>query len=123
MQAPNDLAEGYIAAWNESDAGRRQALIAGTFTETASYLDPMMAGEGHAGIAAMIAAVQERFPGHRFRLRGAPDGHHDRLRFSWELAPEGEGSPVLATGTDFAVLAADGRFASVTGFLDAAPGR
>jgi len=121
MQAMNDLIERYIASWNESDPGRRRALIARTFTEAATYLDPMMQGEGQAGIDAMIAAVQDRFPGLRFRLVGKVDSHHDRLRFSWELTPP-EGAP-LASGTDFAVLAADGRLQSVTGFLDMVPGQ
>lgn len=121
MQATTDLIEGYIASWNEGDPGRRRALIARTFTEGATYLDPMMQGEGQAGIEAMIAAVQERFPGLRFRLAGKVDGHHDRVRFSWELAPP-EGA-ALARGTDFAVLAADGRLQSVTGFLDMVPGQ
>ena len=50
---------------------------------------------------------------------GAVDGHNDRLRFSWALGPEG-GEP-LARGTDFALLSADGRLRSVTGFLDQMP--
>ncbi|MBX6743953.1 MAG: nuclear transport factor 2 family protein [Acetobacteraceae bacterium] len=121
MQAMTDLIEGYIASWNESDPARRRALVARTFTEGATYLDPMMQGEGHAGIEAMIAAVQDRFPGLRFRLAGKVDSHHDRLRFSWELAPP-KGA-ALARGTDFGVVAADGRLQSVTGFLDMVPGQ
>ena len=33
-----DLVERYIATWNETDAERRRALIARTFTENASYI-------------------------------------------------------------------------------------
>ena len=111
-----DLIADYIAAWNEADAARRLSLIARTWAEDAGYIDPMMEGHGHAGIDAMIGAVQERFAGLKFRLTGTVDTHHDCVRFSWELAPEA--GEAVAKGTDFAELAGDGRLRSVTGFLD-----
>ena len=114
-----EVVDRYFAAWNEIDAVRRRALIAQTWVDDASYLDPLMQGQGHAGIDAMIAAVQERFAGHQFHLTGAVDAHHDRIRFAWELAPE-SGVAVVA-GTDFGVVAADGRLRSITGFLDHMP--
>lgn len=114
----DDLIDRYIAAWNETDGDRRRDLVTRTFTPQAAYLDPLMRASGCAEIAAMIGAVQERFPGHRFRRIGKSDIHNDRARFSWELAPEG--GPILAGGTDFAVIA-EGRFHSVTGFLDVMP--
>ena len=40
----------YFAAWNETDPATRRALIARTWTEDGSYLDPLMSGEGHDGI-------------------------------------------------------------------------
>ena len=116
---PDTVVEAYVATWNETDPARRQALIAETFTESAAYCDPMLQGEGHAGIAALIATAQQHFPGLQFRRRGEPEAHHDRLRFSWDLGPAGA-APV-AGGTDMAVVAADGRFAAVTGFIDFAP--
>ena len=112
------IVDRYIATWNERDAARRRDLIARTWTEDGRYLDPLMAGEGHDGIDAMIAAVQEQFPGFRFRRTGALDAHHDRARFTWELGPRA-GAP-LAGGIDFATVAG-GRLAAVTGFLDFAP--
>ena len=89
MSEFNDLVERYIAVWNEVDPDRRQRLIAETFSEGASYIDPLMASEGHAAINGMVRAVQERFPGHRFHRAGTVDGNHDRIRFHWELATEG----------------------------------
>jgi len=119
MTDHTDLIDQYIAAWNETDDTRRRALVAATFSEDASYLDPVMQGQGHAGIDGMIAGVQARFPGHRFHRSGAVDAHHDHLRFSWELAPTG--GEALVKGTDFAVLGADARLATVTGFFDLLP--
>ena len=106
----------YIAAWNETDAERRLALVAETFTDDARYLDPLMSGEGVDGIAAMIGAAQSQFPGHRFELSFGPDTHNDAVRFAWTLR-SGEGAPV-AGGVDFATLDADGRLRNVTGFLE-----
>ncbi len=112
----NNIAAAYLAAWNATDPALRRKAVARAWTENGSYLDPMLEAEGHAGLDGMIAAVQAKFPGLCFALRGAPELHHDRIRFSWTLAPE-NGAPV-AFGTDFATLAEDGRLQMVTGFLD-----
>lgn len=110
------LVDGYIAMWNETDDDARRALVARTLTDDAEYVDPLMAGSGAAQIDAMIAAVQQQYPAHRFTLASAPDAHNDRVRFMWTLAPEG-GAPI-ALGIDFGTLADDGRLRSVTGFLE-----
>lgn len=119
MTNPADIAETYIAAWNETDAAARKAMIADTWTGDATYVDPMAAVEGHAGVDALIAGVQERFPGFRFALIGEPDGHGEHVRFSWGLGPDGADAPIK--GTDY-VRVEDGRLKSVTGFLDQLPG-
>lgn len=113
------VADRYIAAWNEADAGRRRRFVERAFTEDARYADPIGTGDGQAGIDALIAAVQTRFPGYRFRRRGEARGFGDRILFSWDLAAAGE--PALAGGTDVGVVAPDGRLAEVVGFLDFAP--
>ena len=118
MSTITDLVDRYLASWNETDARRRRQLIAAAWADDASYIDPLMQSEGYDGIDAMIAAVQARFPAHRFSRLGTVDAHNDRIRFAWELTPEG-GEPIAA-GTDFGVLA-DGRLQSVTGFLDRVP--
>jgi hypothetical protein len=113
-----DLVDRYIAIWNESDDERRRDLIARTWTEDSTYLDPMVRGEGRGGIDAMIRGVQAQFPGLLFRRTSEVDAHNDRVRFAWELGPEG--GPALAGGVDFGVVVGD-RLQAVTGFLDFAP--
>ena len=76
----NTIAENYITAWNESDPAHRQTLLDAAFTEDVSYRDPIMQGDGHAGIATLIDGVQQRFAGFRFSLKGKPDGFADRVR-------------------------------------------
>jgi hypothetical protein len=111
----NTLIQRYIDAWNETDADRRRELVAETWTEDGTYLDPLMSGSGHDSIATMIALAQERFPGHRFELSFGPDAHNDRVRFAWRLL---EGDSAVAAGVDFGIVAGDGRLSSVTGFLE-----
>jgi hypothetical protein len=120
MSTVNETVANYIAAWNETDAGRRRDIIARTWTDDGSYLDSHRDSTGHTAIDDMIAAVQERFPGYRFRLSSGIEAHHDRIRFSW-IAGGTEQAPLFFGGTDFVVLAADGRMHAVTGFVDAMP--
>jgi hypothetical protein len=68
----------------------------------------------------MIAAAQQHFPGHSFRLSSKVDSYNDRVRFSWEMDGPDGGAPV-AGGTDFGIVADDGRLRSITGFLDFLP--
>ncbi len=114
------LIDRYIAAWNETDEDARLDLIAGTWTETADYVDPLMAGKGHEGINAMIQGAQSQLPGFTFRLIGAVDAFGDRVRFSWEAGPDGGPAPVA--GSDYGQIGEDGRLANVTGFIDRMPG-
>jgi len=116
MDTLTDLIDRYIAMWNETDAERRREIIARLWTRNASYIDPVLQGEGQAEIDAMVRSVQERFPDHTFRRSGAIDMHHNRVRFGWELAPDG-GEPVVV-GTDFAIVAGGDRLEAVTGFFD-----
>ncbi|HEV2571792.1 nuclear transport factor 2 family protein [Methylocella sp. CPCC 101449] len=111
----NQIADRYLASWNERDAAKREAALAGIFTADASFVDPVMQSEGLASIAAMIGQVQERFPGHNFKRLGEADGYNNRLRFTWELAA---GDGAVVKGTDVATLDASGKVNAVIGFFD-----
>jgi hypothetical protein len=118
MTNQTELIDRYIAAWNEPDAGRRKDLIAHTWTEDSSYVDPVARAEGRDGIDAMIQRVQNQFPGFQFRRVTEVDAHSDRLRFGWELGP-GSG-PAAAGGVDFGVTSGE-LLQAITGFIDFAP--
>ena len=112
------IAERYIELWNERNATRRRELFAANWTSNASYVDPLMSGDGHGGIDALIAGVHQKFPEFRFTLLGKADGYGNHARFSWGLGPDGVDSPIK--GTDFAVID-NGKIRSITGFLDQVP--
>jgi hypothetical protein len=108
--------DAYVATWNETDAARRQTGIARAWDTAGRYRDPLMASDGHAGIDAMLAAVQARFPGVVLRRTSKVDSHNECVRFAWSLGPEA--GPAIVEGVDFCTLAPDGRLASVVGFID-----
>jgi hypothetical protein len=114
--AAPDIAARYLSAWNATDTAERERLVREAFSSEVHYLDPMMEGRGHDGMAALIAGAQQRFAGYRFALLGTPEGHHSVVRFSWALAAPG--AEPVARGTDVAEVDADGRLRRVTGFLD-----
>ena len=119
MTDPRQIAERYIALWNEADTGTRRELFVQDWAADATYVDPLMAGSGTAEIDGLVAGVKARFPSFAFRLIGNPDGHGDHIRFSWTLGP-GDFVDAPIEGTDI-VLLREGRIQSVTGFLDRMP--
>jgi SnoaL-like domain len=116
----NEAVVRYLKAWSERDARRRRDLVAQTFTEDGTYIDRVREGHGYDGIDAMIAKVQAQFPDYSFHLGSGIEAHHDYVRFSWVGGGTTE-APLYFKGTDFAVIADDGRLKSVVGFTDAAP--
>ena len=118
----NDIAttvDTYFAMWNETDPAKRTELIQEAWTADARYVDPVLEAEGHAGLSDMVAGVHAQFPGQRFRRLSGIDGHHDHVRFEWELAaPDGA---VTVAGVDVGQLADDGRLRTITGFFGEIP--
>jgi hypothetical protein len=119
MSRYDELARRYIDVWNQTDPIARRKAVDELYTADAGYIDPLGAAEGQEAIAATIGAVQEQFPGFRFRLAGPVDGHHDQARFSWELGPDGADAPIA--GFDVVLIDGEDRLTNVLGFLDRVP--
>ncbi len=119
MRTATELAESYIAVWNQTDPVARRRAIEELYSQDARYVDPLAVAQGREQIDATIAAVQAQFPDFTFRLAGPVDAHHDQARFTWELGPDGGEAPIV--GFDVAVTDDDGRLELVLGFLDRAP--
>ena len=119
MNDATTIVDTYLAMWNETDPKRRAQLIARAWASDGRYVDPMLEAEGHAAISEMVAGVQAKFPGHRFRRLSGVDTHHDQLRFAWDLVtPEGA---VVVAGIDVGALGPDGRLRRITGFFGEVP--
>ncbi|MFG2806719.1 nuclear transport factor 2 family protein [Streptomyces massasporeus] len=115
-----DAVARYFEAWNAEDPAARAKAVAAAWAEDGRYTDPLADVRGHEGIAAVIAAAREQFPGFAFRLTGVVDGHHDIARFSWELVSTADGSAPVA-GSDVITLDGQDRIRAVLGFLDRVP--
>ena len=121
MSNVTKVVESYIAAWNERDAVRRRELLAKTWIESGTYVDPHRSGTGYEELSAMMKSVHDAFtPAYRFRLKSQVEEYGDRVRFQWEAGGTND-APLHFVGTDFAILASDGRFQSVSGFVDESP--
>jgi hypothetical protein len=116
-----EIVERYLAAWNETDPGKRRSLVDSVWAEDGRYTDPLGDARGRAEIDGLIGAVQQQFPGFVFTLGGTVDAHHEQARFTWHLGPAGAAEPTVV-GFDVAVLDGSGQIGSVYGFLDKVPG-
>src|SRR4051794_38483908 len=123
-----ELAEKYVALWNEADADRRPGLIAELWTEDGRHvLQPpqeireiaarpglgmtaILEARGYEEIEARAAGAYEHWvasEGLSFRGRDDAERLADVVKLHWEaVAKDGT---VLAVGLSFLVLAADGR--------------
>ncbi|RYG69870.1 nuclear transport factor 2 family protein [bacterium] len=111
MKNPNEIAEAYLAAWNEKNEQQRLAVIEKQWAASGTYLDPMMQGEGHQGLTTTIGTAQAQFPADlKFQQVGEAQAVGNYVRFSWHLSASGitDESNAIAGGTDFCQLDENG---------------
>jgi hypothetical protein len=123
-----ELAEKYVALWNEPDAGRRRRMIAELWAEDGRHiLQPpqeirgiaarpgiamtaILEARGYEEIEARAASAYDHWVGSEglsFRGRDDADRLGDVVKLHWEaVAKDGT---VVAVGLSFLVLTADGR--------------
>ena len=123
-----ELADKYLALWNEPDADQRRRMVAELWTEDGTHiLQPpqeireiaaqpglamraILEARGHAEIEARAASSYEHWVGSEglsFQGRADAERLGDVVTFHWDaVAKDGE---VVAVGLIFLVLAADGR--------------
>ncbi len=82
MTDVKQVAHRYIELWNERAPQRRREMLAANWTSDAKYVDPLMAGDGHDGVDALISGVQQKFPDFKFTLIGEPNGFGARMSAS-----------------------------------------
>ena len=129
-RSAGELAEKYLALWNEPDAGRRRRMIAELWTEDGRHvLQPpqeiraiaarpglamtaILEARGYEAIEARAASVYEHWVGSEgLSFRGRDDAERlgDVVKFHWEaVAKDGT---VSAVGLSVLLLAVDGRIA------------
>jgi hypothetical protein len=123
-----ELAEKYVALWNEPDADRRRRIIAELWAQDGTHilqppqeiraiaaqpgiaLTAILKAQGYEEIEARAASAYEHWVGSEgLSFRGRDDAERlgDVVKLHWEaIAKDGS---VFAVGLTFIVLAADGR--------------
>lgn len=115
----SEIIDAYMAAWNEPDGARRDALLRKCWADDGVYTDPGVYLVGAKALSARIALKQSERPGTRLVLLSAVDSHHGRFRFHWRLvSADGSHGP---KSVDFGALAPDGRIAQMVGFFGPPP--
>jgi len=137
MHAPTDLAERYVAVWNETDPEARRATVRELWAaegaqilrpprdmleeaERVGFINPVLEARGHHELEARVTRAYEEFvaPGEfRFRQRGDSTRLGEVLKFGWEMVPAGGGDPV-AVGLEFLILDPDGRIRTDYQFIE-----
>lgn len=137
MRNPIELADRYVAVWNEPSPEARGKAVADLWAEDgvhvlqppeevvkaadALHITAVFQARGHDELLARVARAYEEFvaPGQLFfRRRGEVSRVHDAVRLSWEAVSTSDGT-VSGWGTDVLVLDADGRIRTDYQFIEA----
>ena len=109
----------YVAAWSETDEGKRRVFLEKSWAENGTYTDPSVEVVGREALVQHIGSIHQRFAGHRILLTSGVDEHHGRLRFTWGMvSPEGSR---VSEGIDLGEIGSDGRLIRITGFFGSVP--
>jgi hypothetical protein len=134
---PQDLADRYVAVWQEPDAERRRKSIHELWAEDGAHIlqPPLemisaaaglgftlgaLEAHGHDALEARVSHGYEQFvaPGEfLFRRRGDAVRLHNLVKFYWEMVPTG-GDEVAGAGLEILVLGEDGRITADYQFID-----
>ncbi|HUN41132.1 MAG TPA: nuclear transport factor 2 family protein [Acetobacteraceae bacterium] len=107
MLNAQDLADRYVAVWNEADAESRRQQIAELWTPGGQHYVDVREAHGHDALEQRIVGSYNknvRDGGHRFHAVQNVRELRDLVTFGWEMRPASE-DRVVAHG--FAVLLVD----------------
>jgi hypothetical protein len=132
-----DLANRYLAIWNEPDADTRRQTVEQLWTEDGVHLlEPpeeiakraaeigvgaTLEARGHAELVRRVSQAYDEFvaPGqYEFVRHGAAAAIRDLVKLRWAMVPAG-GGEALAIGIDLLLLAPDGRIRADYQFIEA----
>jgi hypothetical protein len=109
---PEQIAELYVAMWNETEAVARRSAIAAFFAPDASHYVKTLQAKGHAALEKRVMSSHVKNVvenGNRFRAAPGAQQLRNIVTFNWEMHPEKNPSQVLAIGLEYIELGEDGR--------------
>jgi hypothetical protein len=106
----NQLAERYVASWNENDPVIRRKLIDELWAEDGTYFNRFFVASGRDMIEAVAANAHEEYfaKGFCFKSQNDAYGHHSGMKFGWVMVSSATGE-VDTFGQEFLVLNEDGQ--------------
>ena len=111
MIEAQQLAERYVALWNETDAGARRKAIAELWAPDGLHYVKTREDRGYDALMARVTGSHEknvRDGGNRFRAVDNAQVLRNVVTFQWEMIPA-DGGEVAAIGLEFLVLDDQGR--------------
>jgi hypothetical protein len=106
-----ELANRYVALWNETDSKRRLDLIKAFFAPDGVHYVRTLEARGYDALEQRVKGSHEknvRDGGNRFRARHDAQLLRDMITFHWEMIPN-IGDGVLAVGLEVIVVGCEGR--------------
>jgi hypothetical protein len=110
MDAAQQLADRYVAVWNETDADARRQAIAKLWTPHGRHYVKTREAHGYEALETRIVGSYEknvRDGGNRFRAAKNAQALRGVVTFNWEMVTAG--GEVAAVGLEFLVLDDRGR--------------
>ena len=113
----NDFVDRYLAAWNEPDRLRRDALVAALWAQDGTLVNGASEYQGLAAIQQGVTLSHEAFVpgGYRFVPGAAAAAHHAGVRLPWAMMRD---DATDSAGTNYLLLDGDGLIAVDYQFLD-----
>jgi len=111
MSDTQQLADRYVAVWNETNAEARWRAITELWVADGLHYVGTREARGHDALEQRITGSHEknvRDGGRRFRAVKGARALRDVVTFFWEMVPA-DGDEVVATGLEFLIVDADGR--------------
>ena len=111
MSSAQQLADRYVAVWNETEAEPRRRAIAALWTPEGRHYVGEREAVGYAALEQRIVGSHEknvRDGGHRFRAAQDARALRDVVTFHWEMLPA-NGDMVVASGLEVLVVNDAGR--------------
>lgn len=111
MDTPQQLADRYVAVWNETDPERRRHAIADLWTADGQHYVNAREVRGLDALDQRVTGSHEknvRDNGYRFRAKPDARALHDVVTFHWEMLPA-DSEAVVATGLEFLIVDPQGR--------------
>jgi hypothetical protein len=106
----NQLADRYVALWNEHDPDVRHKLVDELWAEDGIYHNRLFVVQGRQMVEFAVGRGHDEYfsKGFCFKSQNDAYGHHNGMRFSWVMVATATGE-VDTFGQDFLLLDDDGR--------------